>query len=63
LSLALASVGTVALVLGCEKLDGRVRSEDQVESVLRLPVLASVPEGRAYGATPAMRRKAQGSNT
>jgi polysaccharide biosynthesis protein PslE len=63
LSLALASVGTVALVLGCEKLDGRVRSEDQVESVLRLPVLASVPEGRAYGATPAMRWKAQGSNT
>jgi capsular polysaccharide biosynthesis protein len=42
-------------VLGSEKFDSRLRSEEQVEHVLRLPVLASVPEGRAYGAVPVAR--------
>jgi uncharacterized protein involved in exopolysaccharide biosynthesis len=48
LSLLLATAGTAALVLTCEKCDSRVHNEDQVESVLRLPVLAAVPEGRVY---------------
>jgi uncharacterized protein involved in exopolysaccharide biosynthesis len=48
LSLLLAIAGTAALVLACEKFDSRVHSEDQIESVLRLPVLAAVPEGRIY---------------
>ncbi len=58
LALALASVGSVALVLGCEKLGGRVHSEEQLERAVRLPVLASVPEGRFYGAAPAARSRA-----
>jgi uncharacterized protein involved in exopolysaccharide biosynthesis len=55
LSLLLATAGTAALVLACEKLDSRVHTEDQIESVLRLPVLASVPEGRAYATAGSVR--------
>jgi uncharacterized protein involved in exopolysaccharide biosynthesis len=55
LSLLLATAGTAALVLACEKLDSRVHTEDQIENVLRLPVLASVPEGRAYATAGAAR--------
>jgi uncharacterized protein involved in exopolysaccharide biosynthesis len=55
LSLVLATAGTMALVLGSEKFDSRLRSEEQVEQVLRLPVLAAVPEGRAYGVAPVAR--------
>jgi capsular polysaccharide biosynthesis protein len=55
LSFLLATAGTAALVLACEKLDSRVHSEDQVESVLRLPVLAAVPEGRVYATAGAGR--------
>jgi capsular polysaccharide biosynthesis protein len=53
MTLLLASAGTVALVLGCEKLDSRVRTEEQVELLLQLPVLAAIPEGRRFGAIPA----------
>ena len=55
LSLVLATAGTMALVLGSEKFDSRLRSEEQVEQVLRLPVLAAVPESRAFGAVPVAR--------
>ena len=50
MSLALLTAGTTVLVLGSEKLGSRVTAEDQIEEVLRLPVLATVPEGRAYAA-------------
>ena len=53
LSLLLATTGTTALVLGCEKFDSRLRSQNQVEQLLELPVLAAIPEGRVYGAMPA----------
>jgi capsular polysaccharide biosynthesis protein len=53
LSLLLATTGTTALVLGCEKFDSRLRSQAQVEHLLELPVLAAIPEGRLYGAMPA----------
>lgn len=56
LSLLLATAGTAALVLLSEKLDSRVHTEDQVEHVLKLPVLASVPEGRIYASAGAGRR-------
>jgi uncharacterized protein involved in exopolysaccharide biosynthesis len=55
LTLLLATAGTTALVLACEKLDARIHTEDQIEEILRLPVLAAVPEGRMYGAVPAAR--------
>jgi uncharacterized protein involved in exopolysaccharide biosynthesis len=55
LSLVLATAGTMGLVLGSERLDSRLRSEEQVEQVLRLPVIAAVPEGRAFGAVPVAR--------
>jgi uncharacterized protein involved in exopolysaccharide biosynthesis len=55
LALLLATAGTAALVLLSEKLDSRVHTEDQVENVIRLPVLASVPEGRIYAAAGAGR--------
>jgi uncharacterized protein involved in exopolysaccharide biosynthesis len=58
LSLALATAGTTLVVLASEKLDSRVHTEDQVEDILRLPVVASVPEGRVYGASLGARRKA-----
>jgi capsular polysaccharide biosynthesis protein len=48
LAMLLATAGTASLVLACEKFDSRIHSEEQVESVLRLPVLAAVPEGRMY---------------
>jgi hypothetical protein len=48
LSMLLAVAGTMALVLGSEKLDSRLHGEEHVEQVLRLPVLAAIPEGRAY---------------
>jgi capsular polysaccharide biosynthesis protein len=48
LAMLLATAGTASLVLACEKFDSRVHNEDQVENVLRLPVLAAVPEGRMY---------------
>ncbi len=50
MSMALAAAGTTLLVLGSEKLGSRVHAEAQVEQILRLPVLATVPEGRAYAA-------------
>jgi uncharacterized protein involved in exopolysaccharide biosynthesis len=52
MTLLLASAGTMALVLGCDKLDSRVRTEAQIEHILQLPVLGAVPEGRWYGAIP-----------
>lgn len=55
LSLLMATAGTTALVLGSERFDSRLRSEDQAEQVLRLPVLASVPEGRAYALAAGLR--------
>jgi uncharacterized protein involved in exopolysaccharide biosynthesis len=48
LAMLLATAGTASLVLACEKFDSRIHNEDQVEHVLRLPVLAAVPEGRMY---------------
>lgn len=55
LSTLMLTAGTTALVLGCEKLDTRLANEDQVEAALGLPVLACVPEGRAYGTFPKAR--------
>jgi uncharacterized protein involved in exopolysaccharide biosynthesis len=52
-SLLLALTGATALVLGFEKFDSRLRTEEQVEQLLDLPVLAAVPESRIYGAIPA----------
>jgi polysaccharide biosynthesis protein PslE len=52
LSLVLAAAGSTALVLVCERFDSRLRTETQVEQALRLPVLAAVPEGRAYRHLP-----------
>lgn len=48
LAMLLATAGTASLVLACEKFDSRIHDEEQVENVLRLPVLAAVPEGRMY---------------
>jgi uncharacterized protein involved in exopolysaccharide biosynthesis len=56
LSLLLMTTGTMALVLGCEKFDSRLHATEQVEQWLELPVIAAVPEGRAFGAVPAMPR-------
>ncbi|HEX6962810.1 MAG TPA: Wzz/FepE/Etk N-terminal domain-containing protein [Lacipirellula sp.] len=52
LSLVLLTSGTLALVLGCEKFDSRLRTREQVEQALELPVFATVPEGRMFGAMP-----------
>ena len=52
LSLMLASVGALALGLGAEKLDTRIWSDEQVEKTLGLPLVAVVPEGRAYAGIP-----------
>jgi uncharacterized protein involved in exopolysaccharide biosynthesis len=52
LSLMLATAGTMGLVLVSEKLDSRIRTEEQVEHTLQIPVLAAVPEGRLYGGIP-----------
>jgi uncharacterized protein involved in exopolysaccharide biosynthesis len=56
LSLAFAAAGATALVLCCEQLDSRLRSAEQVEQALQLPVLAAVPEGRAYRQLPVSAR-------
>jgi uncharacterized protein involved in exopolysaccharide biosynthesis len=56
LALLMATAGTTALVLGSEKFDSRLRTEEQVEEVLQLPVMAAVPEGRVYGAIPTAAR-------
>jgi uncharacterized protein involved in exopolysaccharide biosynthesis len=56
LSLVLAAAGATALVLLSERCDSRLRNEAQVEQALRLPVLAAVPEGRAYGQLPVAAR-------
>jgi capsular polysaccharide biosynthesis protein len=53
LSLMLATAGTMGLVLVSEKFDSRIRTEEQVEQTLQIPVLATVPEGRLYGGIPA----------
>jgi uncharacterized protein involved in exopolysaccharide biosynthesis len=53
LSLVLMTSGAMALVLGCEKFDSRLRTREQVEQALELPVFATVPEGRMFGAIPA----------
>jgi uncharacterized protein involved in exopolysaccharide biosynthesis len=53
LSLMLAVGGASSLVLVSEKFDSRIRSEEQVEQTLQIPVLATVPEGRLYGGIPA----------
>jgi uncharacterized protein involved in exopolysaccharide biosynthesis len=50
MALAMATVGTGLLVLGCEKMGSRVHSASQLEDILRLPVLATVPEGRPFAA-------------
>ncbi len=66
LSFVLATAGTMALVLASEKFDSRLRTEEQVEQILQLPVLAAVPDGRAYAAMPAPRqvvRTAAGSES
>jgi uncharacterized protein involved in exopolysaccharide biosynthesis len=52
LSMALAGAGTTALVVACDQFDSRVRDEQQVEQLLRIPVLTTVPDGRHYGAMP-----------
>jgi uncharacterized protein involved in exopolysaccharide biosynthesis len=52
-SLLLATTGTLALVLGCEKFDSRLRTEEQVEQTLELPVFSTIPEGRIFGTIPA----------
>jgi capsular polysaccharide biosynthesis protein len=49
----LATAGTMGLVLVSEKFDSRIRTEEQVEQTLQIPVLAAVPEGRLYGGIPA----------
>jgi len=59
LSTLLATAGTLALVLASEKVDTRLRTEEQIEQALRLPVVAAVPEGRAYGAIPSPQRAAR----
>jgi capsular polysaccharide biosynthesis protein len=56
IALLLATTGATALVLTCERSDTRLRSEEQIEQVLQIPVLAAVPEGREYGALPAVTR-------
>lgn len=56
LSLMLATAGTTALVLVSEKFDSRLRTEEQIEQTLQIPVLAAVPEGRLYGGIPAVPR-------
>jgi uncharacterized protein involved in exopolysaccharide biosynthesis len=53
LSLVLVAAGSSALVLGSEKFDSRLRTEEQLEQILELPVLAAIPEGRLFGAMPA----------
>jgi uncharacterized protein involved in exopolysaccharide biosynthesis len=50
MALAMATVGTGVMVLACEKAGSRVHSASQLESILRLPVLATVPEGRPFAA-------------
>jgi uncharacterized protein involved in exopolysaccharide biosynthesis len=50
MALALATVGTGVMVLGFEKMGSRVHSASQLENILRLPVLATVPEGRPFAA-------------
>jgi capsular polysaccharide biosynthesis protein len=50
MALALATVGTGVIVLGFEKMGSRVHSASQLENILRLPVLATVPEGRPFAA-------------
>jgi uncharacterized protein involved in exopolysaccharide biosynthesis len=52
LAMALAMAGVTAMVLVSEKLDSRLRTEEQVETTLQIPVLAAVPEGRMYGGVP-----------
>jgi polysaccharide biosynthesis protein PslE len=52
LSIVLLGAGTPALVLAAEKVNPWVWREDQVEHLMGLPVLASVPEGRDYGTMP-----------
>ncbi|MAT69389.1 MAG: hypothetical protein CMJ58_07655 [Planctomycetaceae bacterium] len=52
LSLMLASVGSLALGLGAEKIDTRIWSQEHVERGLDLPVVAVLPESRAYGTIP-----------
>lgn len=59
LSLVMATAGTMGLVLASEKFDSRLRTEEQIEQSLRLPVMAAVPEGRAYGAMPSPQRAAR----
>jgi uncharacterized protein involved in exopolysaccharide biosynthesis len=56
LSILLMTTGTTALVLGCEKFDSRLRTSEQLEQLLDFPVLVAIPEGRAFGALPAMPR-------
>jgi uncharacterized protein involved in exopolysaccharide biosynthesis len=52
LSLAFAVAGTTAIVVACDRLDSRIRDEQQVEHLLRIPVLTTVPEGKAFGSLP-----------
>jgi polysaccharide biosynthesis protein PslE len=54
LALMLATAGVTALVLISEKFDSRLRTEEQVEQTLQIPVLAAVPEGRIYGGIPSV---------
>ena len=52
LSIMLLGAGTPAVVFAAEKIDPRIWREDQIELLMGLPVLASVPEGRDYAAMP-----------
>jgi polysaccharide biosynthesis protein PslE len=53
LSLLFIASGTICLVVACEALDGRLQSEEQVERLLQLPVVTTVPEARLYASVPA----------
>jgi uncharacterized protein involved in exopolysaccharide biosynthesis len=52
LAMAFSLAGATALVLACERFDSRLRSEDEIEQTLQIPVLAAVPEGREFGGLP-----------
>jgi len=47
-SLLLATGGTVVLVLMSELMTSNLRTEEEIESALGLPVLASIPDQRIY---------------
>ncbi|MCA9235849.1 MAG: hypothetical protein KDA44_10280 [Planctomycetales bacterium] len=52
LSIIMASIGSLALGLASERIDTRIWSKEQVEKALDVPVVAVVPEGRAFASIP-----------